>query len=61
MLNDTLHSDEEGFQLLKASVARIKSTDRRAPSPAFGEMAESHWMKLHCWHGGLHLSFLVSK
>ncbi len=54
-------SDEEGFQLLVAAVERIKSTTKRAPSPAFGEMPESDWIKLHCRHAALHLSFLVNQ
>lgn len=54
-------SDEDGFRLLQAAVARIKSTDRRAPSPAFGDMPESDWIKLHCRHAALHLSFLVNE
>ena len=54
-------SDEEGFRLLTEAVARIKSTERRAPSPAFGEMPESDWIKLHCRHAALHLSFLVNE
>jgi hypothetical protein len=54
-------TDEEGFRLLKESVARIKSTDQRAPSPAFGEMPESDWIKLHCRHAALHLSFLMNE
>jgi hypothetical protein len=54
-------SDEDGFRLLQAAVARIKSTDRRAPSPAFGDMPESDWIKLHCRHAALHLSFLINE
>lgn len=54
-------SDEDGFRLLQAAVSRIKSTDRRAPSPAFGDMPESDWIKLHCRHAALHLSFLVNE
>lgn len=53
-------SDEDGFRLLSQAIARIKSTSHRAPSPAFGEMPESDWIKLHCRHAALHLSFLVN-
>ena len=52
-------SDEDGFQLLMKALDRIKSEPRRAPSPAFGVMPESDWIKLHCRHSELHLSFLV--
>jgi hypothetical protein len=53
-------SDEAGYQLLIAAVERIKTTTKRSPSPAFGEMPESDWIKLHCRHAALHLSFLVN-
>ena len=54
-------SDEDGFRLLREAIARIKSTSQRAPSPAFGEMPESDWIKLHCRHAALHLSFLLNE
>lgn len=54
-------STEEGYRLLLASLDRIKSTTKRAPSPAFGEMPESDWIRLHCRHAELHLSFLVNE
>ena len=53
-------SDEDGFRKLVAAIQRLKTTAKRAPSPAFGEMPESDWIKLHCRHAELHLSFLVN-
>jgi hypothetical protein len=52
-------SDEVGHQLLQKALDRIESTTKRAASPAFGIMPESDWIKLHCRHSELHLSFLV--
>jgi Protein of unknown function (DUF1569) len=52
-------SDEDGFRLLIVALDRIQSNPHRAASPAFGEMPESDWIKLHCRHSELHLSFLL--
>ncbi|MFO1000561.1 MAG: DUF1569 domain-containing protein [Planctomycetaceae bacterium] len=54
-------SDDDGFRLLQKAVTRIKSTHHRAPSPAFGEMPESDWIKLHCRHAVLHFSVLLNE
>jgi Protein of unknown function (DUF1569) len=54
-------STEDGYRELLASLDRIESTARRAPSPAFGEMPESDWIRLHCRHAELHLSFLTNE
>ncbi len=53
-------SQEQGYRLLIDSLTRIQSTTQRAPSPAFGEMTEPDWIRLHCRHAELHLSFLVN-
>ncbi len=54
-------SSEVGFKKLSQSIERIKNTNERSPSPAFGEMHESDWIKLHCRHAELHLSFLKNE
>lgn len=28
------------------------------PSPMFGQLTETQWLKLHCLHANLHFSFL---
>jgi hypothetical protein len=54
-------STDDGFRMLLAAIDRIERDPRRARSPAFGEMPESDWIKLHCRHSELHLSFLVNE
>ena len=54
-------STEVGYRELLESLDRIERETKRAPSPAFGEMPESDWIKLHCRHAELHLSFLVNE
>ena len=51
-------SDAAGLATLRAAIERFQSEPKRAPSPVFGTMSNDDWIKLHCRHSELHLSFL---
>lgn len=52
-------STEEGLAALREAIARLKSTDERAPNMIFGKMTVDEYTQLHCRHSELHLSFIV--
>ena len=52
-------SMDEGFELLKGAIERLKNDPNRAAHPIFGELTRDEWDKLHQRHAELHLSFIV--
>ncbi len=49
----------EGIAKLRVSVARLKATPNRAPSPFLGPLTPEESDRLQCSHAELHLSFFV--
>lgn len=43
----------------REAVQRLKTEEKRVPSPFMGAMTRAEWDQLHCRHAALHLSFLV--
>lgn len=52
---------EDGLQVIRTALARMKAEPQRHPSPFLGEMTREQWEQLHCRHCELHLSFLISE
>jgi Protein of unknown function (DUF1569) len=50
---------EEGLQLFRQAVQRLRTETKREPSPFLGPMTREDWDQLHCRHAELHLSFLT--
>jgi len=48
-----------GLDLLRRAIARIKSTDERAPHGGFGRLTREQWDAFQLRHAELHMSFLV--
>jgi hypothetical protein len=51
---------DEGRQNIRRAVGRLKTETRRSPHPAIGALSPDEWVRLHCRHSELHLSFLIS-
>ena len=49
----------EGVTMFREAVRRLKTDDKRVPSPFLGAMTREEWDQLHCRHAELHLSFLA--
>jgi Protein of unknown function (DUF1569) len=43
----------------RTAVRRLKTEEKRMPSPFLGVLTREEWDQLHCRHAELHLSFLV--
>ena len=50
---------QDGLAELHAAVARLRRELHRARNPAFGEMTNEEWDRIHLHHASLHMSFLV--
>lgn len=50
---------EVGLATLESGLAALKSSDRRAAHPVFGQMNVAEWDQFHLRHAELHLGFLV--
>ena len=50
---------EDGLQMIRAAIGRMKTETTRFPSPFLGELTRDQWDQLHCRHCELHLSFLI--
>lgn len=50
---------EEGLDLFRKGIQRLKTETTRHPSPFLGTLTVDEWNKLHLRHAELHLSFLV--
>jgi len=50
---------EEGLRNFRQAMQRLITEPMRAPSPVVGPMTNEEWVKLHCRHAELHLSFLI--
>lgn len=61
MLEPNALSDGQGIARLDIAIARLRSDERRVPSPLLGPLTGAEWDILHCNHAALHLSFLVPK
>jgi hypothetical protein len=48
------------LQLLADQVRLATPGSLTAKSPLFGRLSDAQWRELHCRHGELHLSFLIS-
>jgi hypothetical protein len=49
----------DGVTRFREAVRRLKTEEKRVPSPFMGAMTRAEWDQLHCRHAALHLSFLV--
>lgn len=52
-------STEEGMELLRAAIERVKSETKRAPHPGFGVMGPGEWDEFQLRHFEMHMSFVV--
>jgi hypothetical protein len=50
---------EDGLQVIRSTIARMKAEPQRFPSPFLGELTREQWDQLHCRHCELHLSFIL--
>jgi hypothetical protein len=50
---------QEGLDCVRQGIHRLKTDPRRAPHAVFGKLTEDEWIRLHCRHCELHLSFLL--
>jgi hypothetical protein len=48
-----------GLDDLRRAIRRLRTEEKRSPSPFLGAMTRAEWDQLHCRHAELHLSFLV--
>lgn len=50
---------EQGCGALRKQIRRVLDGERMTlKSPVFGRLSHEQWVRLHCDHAGLHLSFL---
>ena len=52
-------STEDGVKAMRDAVQRQKTETHREPSPFLGKMSHEDYVRLHCRHAELHLSFVV--
>ncbi len=50
---------EDGLRSIRNALQRLKSESKRSPSAFLGHLTDDEWIRLHCRHAELHLSFLV--
>ena len=43
----------------RAATKRLQTETKRSPHPALGNLSAEEWVRMHCRHSELHLSFLV--
>jgi|ERR1051326_3118108 hypothetical protein len=51
-------SVEDGLRNLRTALHRFKTETKRSPSAFMGTLTDEEWVKIHCRHAELHLSFL---
>lgn len=56
---EPIETTDQALNHLRQAIARLKQTDQRAPSPAFGVMTLEESDRLQMTHAEMHLSFLV--
>jgi hypothetical protein len=49
----------EGLDNFRKAIRRLRTEAPRASHPVFGALTAEEWVRLHCRHSELHLSFLV--
>ena len=50
---------QEGLELLRKAIGRVKTESTRTPHPAFGAMTSDEWDAFQLRHCELHMSFVV--
>jgi hypothetical protein len=50
---------EEGLAAFRTALKRMQKEPKRAPHGFFGHLTHDEYIRLHCRHSELHLSFLV--
>ena len=59
LIPDASITMEQGLAELRAQILRVQEGQRiTIPSPIFGRLSHEKWVRLHCRHAELHLSFL---
>lgn len=49
----------EGVENFRRAFRRLQTETPRAEHPAFGAFTPDEWMRIHCRHAEMHLSFLI--
>jgi hypothetical protein len=50
---------QEGLDCVRQGIRRLQTDAKREPHAVFGRLTEDEWIRLHCRHCELHLSFLI--